>query len=114
MHWKWRLTICWLLLGAGITLAQGTSVSPASQPATPSGLFLDEKYDNGQLKSHYSILPSGVKHGVYVLFYPDGKKQERGAYAKGELDDVRQVFYPSGQVEILENYKRGKLDGPRQ
>ncbi len=72
----------------------------------------EEKYENGQTKSHYALNPAGLRSGPYTLFSDDGKRTERGSYKNGELDGQRQTFYPNTRVKLQENYKKGAIDGP--
>jgi hypothetical protein len=75
------------------TARHGATTAPASRPSAAhparSG-FLEERYDNGKLKSSYAVDARGVKSGAYTLFAEDGKRVERGNYKAGELDGARQ------------------------
>ena len=100
-----------LCLFIGLSI-QADPSSPTSKPSTTPPGFLDEKYDSGQLKSHYAIDAKGIKSGSYTLYAEDGKRIERGTYKNGDLDGARQTFYPNGNAKLQESYRKGRLDGP--
>ena len=85
--------------------------TPTAKPAATKPTFREEKFANGNVKSHYTIDTNGIKSGEYNLFTVDGKLLETGTYKNGQLDGPRQAFYPNGNLKISDQYHLGKLDG---
>ena len=55
---------------------------------------------------------TGLKHGKFERFDPDGNIFERARYVNDTLEGERTLFYTSGSPEIVEQYVSGLLDGP--
>ncbi len=72
---------------------------------------VEEKYDNGKVKSRYVLSADGKKFGAYSLYFEDGKPQETGNYKNDQLDGPQQVFYPNGKVKLRREYRAGQLQG---
>ena len=77
--------------------------------AAPS--VVEEKYDNGTVKSRYKMGADGKKSGPYTLYFENGKVQEQGIYKDGELDGPQQVNHPNGKTKLKQDYKAGQLNG---
>ena len=95
----------------GTTAGHKPAATQPSAPKKPHAGYVDEKYENGNLKSRYTVDAKGVKQGSYSLYSEDGKRIERGVYRNGELEGTRQTFYPNGNVKLQENYRKGQLNG---
>ncbi|MGA2501092.1 MAG: hypothetical protein ABSH20_25425 [Tepidisphaeraceae bacterium] len=72
---------------------------------------VEEKYDNGTVKSRYTMGPDGKKSGPYTLFFENGKVQEQGIYKEGELDGPQQLNHPNGKIKLKQEYKAVQLNG---
>jgi len=97
--------------GSGQSAGHAPAATQPSAPRKPHAGYVDEKYDNGNLKSRYTVDAKGVKQGSYSLYSEDGKRSERGVYRNGELEGVRQTFYSNGNVKLQESYRKGQLNG---
>ena len=54
---------------------------------------------------------TGLKHGKFERFDPEGNLFERANYSQDTLQGERTLFYASGTPEIVEKYDAGILDG---
>lgn len=50
-----------------------------------------------------------VKHGVWEMWYSDGKRQLHGHFRNGELDGRRFEWNRSGELTAIEGFKAGEL-----
>nr|WP_129591647.1 hypothetical protein [Pseudomonas sp. ZH-FAD] len=54
---------------------------------------------------------SGIPHGKFKAYYPDGSNMLEGAFKEGVLDGQFLGWENNGHVKIKSNYKNGLLDG---
>jgi len=70
--------------------------------------------DKTRIKEVYSVITKGdsvIKHGNYIIYYPDSIVWQKGKYSKGLLDGVWLDYYEDGTLKQLMPYKKGKLNG---
>lgn len=60
------------------------------------------------LKTRYSVLPDGKKHGKEFVWC-DGKLQSETEYKDGEIHGKKFIWYKSGKMESAAKYKKGKM-----
>ncbi|PZW47271.1 toxin-antitoxin system YwqK family antitoxin [Pseudomonas sp. URMO17WK12:I2] len=68
------------------------------------------------LNKHGNVLciinfKSGIPHGNFKFYYPDGSNMLEGTFKKGVLDDQLLGWENNGHVKIRSNYKNGLLQG---
>ncbi len=54
---------------------------------------------------------SGIPHGKFKAYYPDGSNMLEGTFKEGVLDGQFLGWENNGHVKIKSNYKNGLLDG---
>ncbi len=71
-------------------------------------------YDSfGNLKTLVTY-DNGVKHGLSVLYYPDGKPQLEMTYVRGNREGISRKYYKSGRLYAETPYEDDKLTGIRK
>jgi antitoxin component YwqK of YwqJK toxin-antitoxin module len=60
----------------------------------------------------YYILPDGVKHGDFRMYWRNEERKVRCFYVHGALDGSYKEYYSSGEPWLLITYKAGVRDGP--
>jgi hypothetical protein len=50
-----------------------------------------------------------IKHGIWEMWYPDGKRQLHGYFRNGELNGRRFEWNRSGDLTAIERFKAGEL-----
>lgn len=73
--------------------------------------YWKEYYDGGKLRAT-GAYNKGKQVGEWIYYYPDGKVEQRGKYAKnGKYEGIWKWFYTDGSVKREESYLNGLLDG---
>jgi antitoxin component YwqK of YwqJK toxin-antitoxin module len=84
-------------------LVAGCAASPAEKSYTDPELGI---------VSTYQVDPeTGKYNGAYTIRDSTGVLLERGTYAAGALDGIRELFYPDSTVKVRERYARGEMVG---
>jgi len=74
---------------------------------------MEEKYEDGTIKTVYYLDSEGFYHGTYKKYYPSGQLMEEAIYVKNLLSGKRVLYYSNGQIEIEEHYnQQGLMEGP--
>lgn len=71
----------------------------------------ETRYINGQLLSDisYSNIEEGVREGLSIKFFEDGKMKSKVFYKENKLHDSLLTYYSSGQLKRKDAYDDGKL-----
>ena len=75
------------------------------------GKNIKEKWENGKIRSKYFINKKGVKEGLHIFYFRDGKVNKEAHWVNGKLEGNTVVYYATGEKYITANYKAGKLVG---
>src|SRR6202043_701804 len=62
----------------------------------------------GQQKTAEEEYSDGKPNGVWLLFYPSGKKQRELHYRDGRPDGTLTEWYENGQKALVKSYKDGQ------
>lgn len=78
----------------------------------PSTEVVEVRDEQGRLRETYTIRVSDkLKHGIYVSYYPNGKKQEEATYQADTLHGERRFFYETGDTQFVASVLHGLFDG---
>ena len=75
---------------------------------TPEATPCEHRQDTGTGTVEYQ---SGVPHGRFRTYYPNGLLERVGRYVNGKLDGVLLEYYESGKPRQKAFYRAGKLHG---
>jgi hypothetical protein len=59
---------------------------------------IQEFYDDGRLKTEYTINDDSLKHGIFKMFYNNGIKKEELAYSNGYLFGEQFFYNEEGDI----------------
>lgn len=68
-------------------------------------------YDNGEIKSEYSIDDQGIRHGDFVEYYKNGIIKKNGSFLEGELNGNMYELYPTGDTLRIMHFSHGLASG---
>ncbi|MBX2949431.1 MAG: hypothetical protein KF704_09170 [Crocinitomicaceae bacterium] len=66
---------------------------------------------NDQLKTEGMYDESGKKHGVWIHYFPDGRKQSVLEYKHGVKDGFSVVYHANGSIYYSGEYRNDKMIG---
>ena len=72
-----------------------------------------DTFDDGSIKSVTPYRDDQI-HGVYVKYWPNGKKSEETTYYDGLKDGANFLYWDNGQIREQGHYQRGRKHGLSQ
>ncbi len=63
-------------------------------------------------KKYYVNIATGLKHGEFRMYWPNGERKVRCMMSQGRLDGPYKEYYPSGEPWLLITYSAGIREGP--
>lgn len=69
-------------------------------------------YSNGKLQKEHNY-SEGESSGVSIDYYKTGKKEKEAVYLADNLDGIHTTYFPTGKKKVVTNYIYGNIEGER-
>jgi antitoxin component YwqK of YwqJK toxin-antitoxin module len=81
-----------------------TEVEVTQNPVQNEPGLFQEFYPNGALKMEGKNDENGLRNGLWIAYYENGKKWSESYYVKGKKSGHSLSFYPNGNVRYVGEY----------
>jgi hypothetical protein len=95
-------------LSTSLTLAAALAVASCAARQAPSRRVVENRDASGGLVSR-ATMQNGRRHGLFEMFYPDGRPAIRGVYANGMRHGVFSFWSEDGSLRRRLLYRRDRV-----